>query len=188
MEISLIVFLGNKGPQYADTRHNAGWLFYETMMSSAQPLTEKFHGLHGTADLFGNRVRVLLPQTYMNESGRSVSAMMQYFSIPSEEILLVHDDIELPFGKVTLQRGGGTAGHNGLKSISRESGGSQFLRLRIGVGRPSRGDVASFVLSRFSTEEEPLLQDIFLSGKKLIKQALSGEGTVAKLPLSTTLF
>ncbi len=187
MRISLIVFLGNKGSRYRETRHNVAWLFWEDMIASGETLNEKFHGLHGSAALHSSRVRVLLPHTYMNESGRSVSAMMKYFSIPPEEVLIVHDDIELPFGKVTLQRGGGTAGHNGLKSIFREGMGKQLLRLRIGVGRPAKGDVASFVLSRFAADEEPLLHDIFLQGNLLLKQFLEAEEGREILPLSFML-
>ncbi len=187
MKVSLIVFLGNKGHLYKDTRHNAGWLFYEDFMGTGESLSEKFHGLHGIETVHSTRVRVLLPHTYMNESGRSVFAMMNYFSIPLEEILVVHDDIELPFGRVTLQRGGGMGGHNGLKSIKKACSGSEFLRLRIGIGRPTRGDVSSHVLGRFNAEEEPLLHDIFSAGDRFLSQVLADTDDKVRLPLSAML-
>ncbi len=147
-------------------------------------MTKKFHGLHGTCRIGGRVVRLLLPQTYMNESGKSVGAMSKFFSIPSEEILVVHDDLELPFTKVTLQKGGGLGGHNGLRSIVKATGSKEFLRLRIGISRPGNRDVSSYVLSRFSKEEEPLLDDIFHSGYELIKRYFDTEGIEQILPIS----
>jgi len=185
MSIRMIAFLGNVGSQYTMTRHNSGMLFFSTMCKDSQSsLTKKFHGLHGITSIGKEQIRVLVPQTYMNESGKSVGAMAHFFSISSEQILVVHDDLELPFTKVTLQKGGGLAGHNGLRSIVNALGSKDFLRLRIGISRPKRQDVASYVLSRFSKEEEPLLNDIFTSGYTLIEQYMKSDNTDKLLPIS----
>ncbi len=185
MNIALIVFLGNKGATYSKTRHNAGWLLYEECFSeSSDTLREKFHGLHGSMTCAGKTMRMLFPHTYMNESGRSVSAMLSYFSISSEETLIVHDDIELPFGALTLQMGGSASGHNGLRSIFRLCGTTDFLRLRIGVGRGRGGDVASHVLSRFSQDEEPFLPQLFRQGEIMIQRSVSGTIEEKGLPFS----
>lgn len=185
MKIALIVFLGNKGASYSHTRHNAGWLLYEDRFNgSSDTLRQKFHGLYGSMNCAGESIRTLFPHTYMNESGRSVSAMLSYFSIRSDQTLIVHDDIELPFGALTLQKGGSASGHNGLRSIFRLCGTTDFLRLRIGVGRGKGTDVASHVLSRFSPEEEPLLPDLFKQGELIIQETLLGSIQEKKLPFS----
>jgi PTH1 family peptidyl-tRNA hydrolase len=108
-------------------------------------------------------VYLLAPETYMNKSGESVAACAAYFSIEPPEILVVHDETELSLGTIQLKEGGGTAGHNGLKSIRQQIGTETFQRLRVGVGRPSRGSLSSYVLSAFAPEEEPLLTKVLES-------------------------
>ncbi|MFL5820281.1 MAG: aminoacyl-tRNA hydrolase [Solirubrobacteraceae bacterium] len=157
----LIVGLGNPGERYADTRHNVGF-------RAAGALAERwglgrsrhrFAGLisEGRAGPGGPRVAVLLPQTYMNDAGRSAGPARGALKLPLERVLVIHDDIDLPFGDVRHRVGGGLAGHNGLRSLSRELGGPDFARLRIGVGRPDTTDpevVSDYVLSRFSEPED----------------------------------
>ena len=144
----MIVFLGNPGKQYSRTRHNIGWqiLDYKYTTPSFQ---KKFNG--EVANEKG--IKLLKPQTYMNESGRSVGAAASYFNLRADEILVVHDDLELPFGEIKVQKGGGLKGHNGLKSIKSYLNDSSFYRLRFGIGRPQHGSVSSFVLSTFSKDE-----------------------------------
>lgn len=114
------------------------------------------------------QVYLLVPETYMNKSGESLSACATYFSIDPQEILVVHDETELPLGTVQLKEGGGTAGHNGLKSIRQQIGTEKFNRLRLGVGRPARGNLSSYVLSAFRPEEEPVLTRVLdLCGRVL---------------------
>jgi len=154
----LIVFLGNPGSQYRQTRHNAGWLVCDRMLEDVPDIgswQSKFHGLYTK-----RRDSVLLkPQTFMNESGVSVQEACRFYGIKPEEVLVVHDDIELPFGTVRLQLGGGMGGHNGLRSVKQHLGTEAFNRLRIGVGRPpSNIQVADYVLGRFSPLEESQLQ------------------------------
>lgn len=154
----MIVFLGNPGIQYRLTRHNVGFMVCDKvlkLMGESSSWQTKFHALfikHGPCVL-------LKPQTFMNESGVSVQEASKFFGIAPSDILVVHDDIELPFGEVRRQLGGGMGGHNGLRSVRQHLGTDAFCRLRIGVGRPSGGmQVADYVLARFSPLEEKQLE------------------------------
>ena len=153
----LIVGLGNPGSRYAATRHNAGFEVADLLARRWQlpKARTKFGGLftEGRTGPGGPRVAVLLPQTYMNESGRSAGPARGACGVPLERVLVLHDEIDLPFGEVRTRLGGGTAGHNGLKSLRDSLGGADFQRVRIGVGRPESTDpelVSAWVLGRFS--------------------------------------
>lgn len=182
--VKLLVFLGNPGRQYERTRHNAGWLVCDDMHIDA-PWQQKFHGIWSQTIGGTGQIRILKPQTYMNESGISVVEAAHFFGIDAEGILVVHDDLELPFGTIRLQNGGGLQGHNGLKSIRQHIGTDQFLRLRIGIGRPARGDVSSFVLSRFSPDEEIQLPLVMDKATELIRTCM--ENKLPALPHTETL-
>ena len=122
---------------------------------------EKVNGVHGR-QIIGNRPLFLLkPLTYMNRSGHSVSAFMQYFGIQNDEILVIHDDLELPFGTFSFKYSGGLGGHNGLRSISTQLGSRDFGRLRIGIGRPDHSNITAYVLGSFAKNEEEKLDDLF---------------------------
>jgi PTH1 family peptidyl-tRNA hydrolase len=151
------VGLGNPGSRYATTRHNIGFeVANELGRRWELPRARKaFGGLisEGRAWPGGPRVAVLLPQTHMNDSGRAVGPARGHFRLRLDQVLVIHDEIDLPFGEVKARRGGGLAGHNGLKSVAASLGGNDFLRVRVGVGRPDSTDpeiVSSHVLSRFS--------------------------------------
>lgn len=146
--IKLIVFLGNPGSQYSRTRHNIGWQILEYKYPSIS-FQKKFNGEVANY----NSTKLLKPLTFMNESGRSVGSAAAYYNLEPNEILVVHDDLELPFGEIKTQKGGGLKGHNGLKSIKTYLNDNNFYRLRFGIGRPQHGSVSSFVLSAFSKEE-----------------------------------
>ena len=153
----LVVGLGNPGSRYAGTRHNVGFEVANTLAERwGMPRARKaFGGLvtEGRAAPGGPRVAVLLPQGYMNESGRVVGPARGSYRVPLERLLVIHDEIDLPFGDIRARLGGGLAGHNGLKSVAEGVGGSNFQRVRVGVGRPDSTDpdvVASYVLTRFS--------------------------------------
>jgi PTH1 family peptidyl-tRNA hydrolase len=161
--VRLIVFLGNPGTSYRRTRHNVGWLLAEKIAGTVE-WREKFNGEWVLAELWNRQLHLLKPGLYMNRSGESVSAAARFFRIPPGETLVVHDEIELPFGELSLRLGGGTAGHNGLRSIVEHAGTPDFFRLRIGISRPQRGSVSSYVLSRFSSDEEILLPRILEEG------------------------
>jgi PTH1 family peptidyl-tRNA hydrolase len=152
----LVVGLGNPGPKYADTRHNVGFAVVELLAARA---SAKFRPHKGVADvaegrLGGGRVVLAKPRSYMNVSGGPVASVLRYFHVPAIELIVVHDDLDLPFGTIRLKRGGGEGGHNGLRSISQSLGTKDYLRARFGIGRPpGRMDPADFVLRRFSGSE-----------------------------------
>lgn len=157
-QIQLVVGLGNPGSGYEQTRHNAGfWFIDELAARLGVELHEekRFHGLVGSTDIAGQRVYLLKPTTFMNRSGRSVIALSQFYHIPIEHILVVHDELDLEVGTLRIKCGGGHGGHNGLRDIINASGGSaDFTRLRLGIGHP--GDparVVDYVLKRPSAEE-----------------------------------
>ena len=159
--IKLIVGLGNPGPQYSLTRHNIGFLylnFLPMVYSSFPSWQKKFQGLFTKGIIDHQEVMLLQPQTFMNLSGQSVAACCHFFKIEPEDILVIHDDSDLEFGKIKAKKGGGNAGHNGLKSIEQHMG-NNFWRLRIGIGRPTRGDLADYVLALFSKDEQEELSD-----------------------------
>jgi peptidyl-tRNA hydrolase, PTH1 family len=151
----LVVGLGNPGDRYARTRHNVG---FEVAKLLAERLgLPKFKNKYGGLYSEGRRVAVLLPQTYMNESGNAVGPARGALGVDVDHVIAVHDEIDLPFGKVEVRTGGGLAGHNGLKSLKRGLGSGDFTRVRVGVGRPDSTDpeiVSRYVLSRFSESEE----------------------------------
>src|SRR5215212_4361772 len=154
----LVVGLGNPGREYAKTRHNAGWLVLDELANRhGGSWRSKFSGSLAEVRLDGHRVALLKPETYMNESGRSVAAAATFFKVEPDAILVVHDEGDFDLGRLQARKGGGLAGHNGLRSIAQALGTQDFLRLRIGVGRPGRGDrrpVADYVLSPFDPEED----------------------------------
>jgi PTH1 family peptidyl-tRNA hydrolase len=155
----LIVGLGNPGEKYARTRHNVG---FEVAKELADRLgLPKFKQKYGGLYTEGRRVAVLLPQTYMNESGSAVGPARGALGVDLDHVLVVHDEIDLPFGKVEVRTGGGLAGHNGLKSVKRGLGSGDFGRVRVGVGRPDSTDpeiVSAYVLGRFTEDPEELIQ------------------------------
>ena len=171
----LIVGLGNPGSQYDHTRHNVGVDFLMQLAEKSHILMQvenKFQGITGRGNIEGHDVRLLFPTTYMNESGRSVAALCTFFKIKPEEILVVHDDLDLLPGHMKLKTGGGFAGHNGLKSIGSCLGNTQnFLRLRIGIGMPPSHDVISWVLGRCDTKDTDDITQAYacaLQGIKLL--------------------
>jgi PTH1 family peptidyl-tRNA hydrolase len=133
----LIVGLGNPGKKYADTRHNAGFFVVDRLASRAgAPFREKFSGLFAEGLLENQRVLLLEPQTYMNDSGRSVAAAATFYKVEPKHVVVVHDELDVPFATLRLKFGGGEAGHNGLKSVSAHLGTKDYVRLRFGVGKP----------------------------------------------------
>ena len=154
----LVAGLGNPGPRYERDRHNAGWMVVdEIARRRGVSLRSKFNGRIGETRLDDSRLALLKPETYMNESGRSIAAAARYYKVAPEDVLVVHDDVDLDVGRLQARAGGGLAGHNGLRSIAQALATSDFLRLRIGVGRPGRGDprdVADYVLSPFEEHED----------------------------------
>ena len=151
-----MVGLGNPGPTYAGNRHNVGFMVLDLL---AERVGSRFKAHKGRADvvegrLAGSPAVLAKPKSYMNESGGPVSAVRRYFEVPLEQVVVVHDELDIPYGALRLKRGGGDNGHNGLRSITSSTGSKDYLRVRVGIGRPpGRQDPADFVLKDFSSTE-----------------------------------
>lgn len=155
----LVVGLGNPGPRYAATRHNAGYLVVELLAERCGSRFKAFKGAGGRAEivearLAGRSAVLARPLSYMNESGSPVASVARFYKIPLERIVVVHDELDLPYGALRLKRGGGDGGHNGLRSVTAALGGKDYTRVRLGIGRPpGRQDPADYVLREYSTVE-----------------------------------
>jgi peptidyl-tRNA hydrolase, PTH1 family len=162
MATKLIVGLGNPGTKYQWTRHNAGFMVLDRLADIAGiPVSrKKFSGFYGEGDWQGQHLLLLKPLTFMNLSGRSVVEALRFHKLSLKDVLVIHDDLDIPFGRVKLKEGGGHAGHNGLRSLVSELGSGDFTRVRVGIGRPLRGDVVDYVLSRFADDEQKQLATI----------------------------
>ncbi|MBK8252123.1 MAG: aminoacyl-tRNA hydrolase [Polyangiaceae bacterium] len=161
----LVVGLGNPGRQYSANRHNVGFMVVDELAAvcRADGFRSKFNGEYTKGESGGEDLVLLKPQTFMNESGRSVQAAVAFFKPPTLRVLVIHDELDLPYGTIRLKVGGGHAGHNGLRSIMSCIGTGDFGRLRFGIGRPPpgfRGEVADFVLSNFDSNERMTLPDL----------------------------
>jgi len=154
----LIAGLGNPGSEHAADRHNVGWMVVDELARRhGGSFKGKFRGKLSELRIGESRVALLKPETYMNDSGSSIQAAVTFFKVPLDRLLVVHDDVDLPPARLQARLGGGLAGHNGLRSIAQRLGSQEFLRLRIGVGRPERGDprpVSDYVLSSFAPEDD----------------------------------
>jgi peptidyl-tRNA hydrolase, PTH1 family len=154
----LVAGLGNPGREYERTRHNVGWLVADELAARVGgSFRSKFSGKLAEVRLDDLRLALLKPETYMNDSGRSLGAAVRFFKVAPSDLVVVHDDVDLDEGRLQARLGGGLAGHNGLRSIAQALGSPEFLRLRLGVGRPGRGDprsVADYVLSDFAPETD----------------------------------
>jgi PTH1 family peptidyl-tRNA hydrolase len=154
----LVIGLGNPGREHVRDRHNVGWMVVEELARRhGASWKGKFSGQLAEIRVDGHRVALLKPETYMNESGRSVGAAARFYKVEPDAVLVVHDEIDLDHGRLQARLGGGLAGHNGLRSIAAHLGSQEFLRLRVGVGRPGRGDPrapADYVLSPFTPDQD----------------------------------
>jgi PTH1 family peptidyl-tRNA hydrolase len=155
MSTFVIAGLGNPGPQYQWTRHNAGFLFLDRLASQESiSLSKKnFSSLSGEWNYGGHRLILIKPQTFMNLSGKAVMQALQFHKLPLTQLIAVHDELDIPFGSVRLKQDGGHGGHNGLRSIMEQLGKGDFIRMRIGIGRPPHGDTSSYVLGNIPPEQ-----------------------------------
>lgn len=161
----LVAGLGNPGKRYADTRHNIGVHVVERVVERAggAPWRKKFSGHITEIEIERERVLALMPATYMNESGKSVAAAASFYKVSAKDVVVVHDELDLPFGAIKLKIGGGEAGHNGLKSVTERLGTRDYVRLRVGVGKPPvgfSGTGADYVLQAFAPAERAKVGDI----------------------------
>jgi PTH1 family peptidyl-tRNA hydrolase len=181
--LQLLVGLGNPGDKYAGTRHNVGFMALERLASRqgvAFKVQAKLHGQLAEVGHGPSRLRLLMPQTYMNESGRSIRAALDWFRLEPSQMLILVDDMDLPLGRLRLRASGGAGGHNGLRSTITHLGGQEFPRLRIGIGAPGLNPVerkqrtVSHVLGRFAASEQPILEEV-------LDEVLAGVDLIARL-------
>jgi PTH1 family peptidyl-tRNA hydrolase len=182
--VQLIVGLGNPGPEYDQTRHNAGAIFVERLADSQRvnlSLDKKYFGLVGKFSHQGQDVRLLIPTTFMNRSGQAVAALANFFRIAPEAILVAHDELDMPPGVAKLKQGGGHGGHNGLRDIIAQLGNqNNFHRLRLGIGHPGHSSmVSNFVLGRAPRSEQELLDTSIGFALDVLPEILAGDWTVA---------
>ena len=180
--LSLVVGLGNPGEKYAGTRHNVGFMALEQLakrQNSSFKQHSKLHALAAEVGQGAERLRLLMPQTYMNDSGRSIRAALDWFGFEPNQMLILVDDMDLPLGRLRLRLSGGAGGHNGLRSTIAHLGGQEFPRLRLGIGAPALNPVerklrtVGHVLGRFAVAEQPVLEEVIdevLAGLDLIQR------------------
>ena len=155
MSTKLIVGLGNPGPKYQWTRHNAGFIVLDRFahLNGTAVTKKSFAGLYGEGSFLGHRILLLKPQAFMNLSGRSVAEALRFHKLEPADLLIIHDELDIPFGQVKFKEDGGHGGHNGLRSLHQLLGSGSYPRLRVGIGRPAYGDMADYVLSNFAKAE-----------------------------------
>ncbi len=178
----MVVGLGNPGPKYAGNRHNVGFMVVDRLASrlGAPDYREKFKGVYAKVAVGAEDVVLLKPMTFMNLSGESVQPAAAFFRVPAERIVVVHDELDLPFGTLRLKVGGGAAGHNGLKSTTQQLGDPGYVRLRFGIGRPRSGSPVGYVLGDFDAMERAELPD-------LLDRAADGLESVVRSGVAATM-
>ena len=187
--IQLIVGLGNPGSEYEPTRHNAGFWFVDELARRCRQdfhAEPRFHGEIARCQLDASECRLQKPLTFMNRSGQAVGALMRFFKIPVEQILVVHDELDLPPGTIRLKQGGGHGGHNGLRDLISHLGSKEFYRLRIGIGHPGHRDqVVDYVLKKPSGEHRRLIEDAIDDALDVMPDVLAGQFEKAMNTLHT---
>lgn len=188
--IKLFVGLGNPGPEYEDTRHNAGFWWIDAVARALGVHLVMERGYHGTmarANVQGRTIWLLEPQTFMNLSGKSVAALARFYKIAPEEILVVHDELDLPPGQAKLKKGGGHAGHNGLRDIHAQLGSSDYWRLRLGVGHPGdKSQVVGWVLKKPPSEELAAIEEAIARSSIALPLLATGDVERATVQIHTS--
>jgi PTH1 family peptidyl-tRNA hydrolase len=179
--VKLIVGLGNPGSKYEGTRHNIGFMVARRLAEQyGIALKRQGHqGIYGVGRIAEIEAMVLLPQTFMNVSGTSVTSAYKSLGIPPGDLIVIHDDIDLPFSRLRLRVGGGHGGHNGIRSIVATLGTGDFCRLKIGVGRPQTGEVADHVLGNFDAAERQQLPELLVLAAQVIETIVTRGSTAA---------
>jgi len=179
--VKLLVGLGNPGTKYAGTRHNAGFLVAERVAERHRIALKKkgYQGIYGVGRAVGEETTILLPQTFMNCSGASVNAAYKSLGVTPGDLIVIYDDLDLPLGRIRVRPEGGHGGHNGMRDIIAIAGFKDFIRLKVGIGRPERGDVTSHVLGRFATDEKKLLPQVLDLAADAVETILTDGALVA---------
>lgn len=174
--MKIIAGLGNPGQKYDKTKHNTGFMTMDHYLDEKGLSLDKdkFEGLWTKQKINDEDVILLEPQTYMNESGRSVSQVANFFKVDPEDILIIQDDMDMPIGKIRIRANGKSGGHNGIKSIIRDLGTERFNRLKIGIRHPKNATVVSWVLTPFNDEQQKLMDDAFDTSVKIIDDFIAG--------------
>lgn len=174
--MKIIAGLGNPGQKYDKTKHNTGFMTMDHYLDEKGLSLDKdkFEGLWTKQKINGEDVILLEPQTYMNESGRSVSQVANFFKVDPEDILIIQDDMDMPIGKIRIRANGKSGGHNGIKSIIRDLGTEKFNRLKIGIRHPKNATVVSWVLTPFNDKQQKLMDDAFDTSVKIIDDFIAG--------------
>jgi peptidyl-tRNA hydrolase, PTH1 family len=187
MSIRLIVGLGNPGPEYEQTRHNAGFWLVDNLADSAMTRESRFNALAAKMRIAGQEVWLLEPQTFMNRSGQSVGTLTRFYKIAPDDVLVVHDELDLPPGTAKIKKGGSSGGHNGLKDITAALGTQDYWRLRIGIGHPrnanSQQAVADYVLHRPRKEEQALINNAIARSLEAVPLLCEGKFEAAMMQL-----
>ncbi len=180
--MKLIVGLGNPGPQYAETRHNVGFLTVERFAKKHGLTSRKmqFNALTITGPYAGDKIVLARPLTYMNESGRAVAPLVRWLKLDLSDLLVVYDELDLPLGRIRVRPAGSSGGHNGMKSVIAHLGSENFARLRIGIGRPPDGDGINFSLGKFGRDELPVI-DAAIERAVAAVEVFFQEGLVATM-------
>ena len=188
--IKLFVGLGNPGPEYEDTRHNAGFWWIDALARELKVTLvpeRSYWGLMARTTINGQNVWLLEPQTFMNLSGKSVGALARFFKIAPEEVLVVHDELDFEPGVVKLKQGGSHGGHNGLRDIHAQLGSPNYWRLRVGIGHPgNKGEVANWVLKKPAPDQMKLIEDAIIHSLKSWPEMAAGQMDKATLAIHTT--
>jgi PTH1 family peptidyl-tRNA hydrolase len=189
MAIRLIVGLGNPGAEYEQTRHNAGFWLVDALAGKPLARETRFNALAGKIKCAGEDIFLLQPQTFMNRSGQSVGALARFYKIAPDDVLVVHDELDMPPGAAKLKKGGSSGGHNGLKDITAALGTQDYWRLRLGIGHPrtagSQQAVADYVLHRPRKEEQQLIDEAIEKSLKIIPLLCEGKFENATMQLHT---
>ena len=187
MSTFIIAGLGNPGPQYQWTRHNAGFLFLDRLANqeSISVTRKTFSSFAGEWSYGANRLILIKPQTFMNLSGKAVMQALRFYKLPMTQLIVVHDELDIPFGSVRLKQNGGHGGHNGLRSIMELLGNGDFIRLRIGIGRPPHEDTVSYVLGNIPPDQMEQLPRILDGGLDMLEMMVS-EGIPKAMSLNNS--
>ena len=173
--MKLLVGLGNPGAKYEATRHNVGFMVAETVAQRHRVALKKkgYQGRYGVGTVAGEQTTILLPQEFMNNSGSSVNAAYQSLGVVPGDLIVIYDDLDLPFGRLRIKREGGHGGHNGIRDILAILGRKDFIRLRVGIGRPEFGDVTGHVLGTFSALEQKHLSQLLDAGADAVEKIIA---------------